>query len=464
MRILEKTARFGAIALAVLFIGLSLCGVFGAWFVHRMATDAALKGFGAIEIGVGVIEAGVARVDDLTTKSRTEVRQAAETIGTVGAQALANRPVLNALSERLETSLAPRVAQMQQLIPPVRDAMGAVGNAVTVLNSLPILADRAPRLAALDDTVNRLEELTADTTQLRATLRALVDQKIDVAPETLAAITEITQRIDTRLGEVQANVQAVRAEVTALQVRLDTRKSQLLFVFNLLLMISTLMPAWVIYTQVAVIQHHRGRMRPSMARRVSLGLTGTALPREDMKTQYYTASSLDGFIATTDDSLHWLFQLGDVNDTSYPTFIKAVGAIAMGAHTYEWMLQHIVNATPPQQWPYMQPTWVFTSRELPRVPGADIRFARGDVRPAHREMAAAANGRNVWIVGGGELAGQFYDAGLLDELFVQVGSVTLGSGKPLLPRAIDTPPLRLLSVRQVGAGFAELHYAVIRRS
>jgi dihydrofolate reductase len=76
----------------------------------------------------------------------------------------------------------------------------------------------------------------------------------------------------------------------------------------------------------------------------------------------------------------------------------------------------------------------------------------------------AAAGKNVWIVGGGELVGQFHDAGLLDELFVQIGSVTLGSGKPLLPRAITKPPLELLSVRQIGASFAELHYAVRRAS
>jgi len=75
-------------------------------------------------------------------------------------------------------------------------------------------------------------------------------------------------------------------------------------------------------------------------------------------------------------------------------------------------------------------------------------------------MVEEAGGRNVWIVGGGELAGQFYDAGLLDELYVQIGSVTLGAGKPLLPRAITSPPLRLVSVRAVGTGFAELHYEV----
>lgn len=185
-----------------------------------------------------------------------------------------------------------------------------------------------------------------------------------------------------------------------------------------------------------------------------------------MKTQYYTASSLDGFIAGPGDSLDWLFPLGDIAETSYPEFIKHVGALAMGSATYEWMLRHVVGpeATMPAPWPYEVPTWVFTSRTLPRVPGGDIRFVQGDVRPVHETMAETARGRNVWLVGGGELVGQFHDAGLLDELFVQVGSVTLGAGKPLLPRAITDPPLKLISARALGTGFAELHYEVQRRA
>jgi dihydrofolate reductase len=188
--------------------------------------------------------------------------------------------------------------------------------------------------------------------------------------------------------------------------------------------------------------------------------TGGTLER--VKTQYYTAASVDGFIATEDDSLEWLFPLGDIETTSYPAFISNVGALAMGSATYEWMLRHVVGpgAKHAGPWPYEQPTWVFSSRPRGPIAGADIRFASGDVRPVHQEMVAAASGKNVWIVGGGELAGQFYDRGLLDEIFVQVGSVTLGAGKPLLPRAIVSPPLRLVSVRQVGTGFAELHYEV----
>ena len=93
-------------------------------------------------------------------------------------------------------------------------------------------------------------------------------------------------------------------------------------------------------------------------------------------------------------------------------------------------------------------------------PGADIRLVRGDVRPVHDAMRQAANGRNIWLVGGGDLVGQFHDAGLLDEIIVQVASVTLGAGKPLLPRQIAFPPLQLTSARFIGPGFAELRYTV----
>ena len=179
-----------------------------------------------------------------------------------------------------------------------------------------------------------------------------------------------------------------------------------------------------------------------------------------MRTQYYTACSLDGFLATPDDSLEWLFPLGDINDTSYPAFIREVGALAMGSATYEWMLRHVVKPDRSGAWPYAQPTWVFSSRKLPEVPGADIRFVRGDVRPVHAQMRAAAEGRNVWLVGGGELVGQFHDAGLLDEIIAQVGSVTLGAGKPLLPRKIVSPSLKLVSAHRIGEGFAELRYEV----
>lgn len=183
-----------------------------------------------------------------------------------------------------------------------------------------------------------------------------------------------------------------------------------------------------------------------------------------MKTQYFTATSLDGFIATEDHSLDWLFSLGSLNDSSYPEFIADVGALAMGSATYEWMIRNAdrVAAEAGSAWPYDQPAWIFSSRKLPIIEGANLRFVNGDVRRAHAEMRVAAGGKNIWVVGGGDLAGQFYDAGLLDALIIQVGSATLGRGKPLFPRRVSSPVLRLTSATRIGAGMAELRYDVVK--
>ena len=72
-------------------------------------------------------------------------------------------------------------------------------------------------------------------------------------------------------------------------------------------------------------------------------------------------------------------------------------------------------------------------------------------------MVAAAGGRNVWIVGGGDLAGQFADVGLLDEVIVYIAPVTLGAGAPLLPRRLE---LRLEELER-NVDFACARYAVV---
>ena len=174
-------------------------------------------------------------------------------------------------------------------------------------------------------------------------------------------------------------------------------------------------------------------------------------------TQYLVASSLDGFIADEDDDLDWLLAMpgGDDEANPYGSFIKDVGAVTMGAATYEWVLAHHDGP-----WPYDQPTWVFTHRELPVRAGSDIRFTSAPVPEVHAEMLAAAGSRNVWLVGGGDLVGQFLDHDLLDEIWLSLTPVVLGSGKPLLPRR-RTTPMRLLSATPSPADtFVHLHYTL----
>jgi dihydrofolate reductase len=94
------------------------------------------------------------------------------------------------------------------------------------------------------------------------------------------------------------------------------------------------------------------------------------------------------------------------------------------------------------------------------VPDAPITFTSDDVTAVHAAMVDAAAGRNVWIVGGGDLVGQFADAGLLDEVIVYVAPVTLGAGAPLLPRRVE---LRLEETAQNG-DFVTARYGVVTRA
>lgn len=176
------------------------------------------------------------------------------------------------------------------------------------------------------------------------------------------------------------------------------------------------------------------------------------------RTLFYTATTLDGFLADDHDSLDWLFtqEQEEGGALDYADFIAGVGAVCMGATTYEWLARHLAEGGSGEpggeagdgSWPYSVPCWVFTHRDLPAVEGADLRFVQGDVEPVWQQMAAAAGDRDVWVVGGGGLAAAFAEAGRLDRLLLSIAPVTLGSGRPLFPRPFD---LRLVDIGRNGA-------------
>lgn len=184
------------------------------------------------------------------------------------------------------------------------------------------------------------------------------------------------------------------------------------------------------------------------------------------KVIFYTATTLNGFLADDHDSLDWLFAApgGEGGDEDFQRFLAGIGVLVQGSSTYDWVLAHEDLIAHPEKWPAFygaRPTFVFTTRELPGVDGADVRLVSGSVREVWPAIREAAGELDVWVVGGGDLAGQFADAGLLDEIRVSIAPATLPSGKPLLPRALGADVLELTAVRQAGA-FAELTYAVRR--
>jgi dihydrofolate reductase len=192
------------------------------------------------------------------------------------------------------------------------------------------------------------------------------------------------------------------------------------------------------------------------------------------KTQYYCAASLDGYIAEADDNLDWLLDYegsfeGDgvepgpkAEGGGYEQFYQGVGALISGATTYEWVLDHLSDDS---EWPYKgKPCWVLSSRDLrvPKGEDVDVRIVNAKVADIYEEMITVADQRNLWVVGGGNVASQFADEGLLDEVLVTVVPVVLGSGKPLFDRRLPGGPMQLTGTRAFDTGMVELRYEIRR--
>ena len=174
------------------------------------------------------------------------------------------------------------------------------------------------------------------------------------------------------------------------------------------------------------------------------------------KVIYYVASSLDGFIASKDNSLDWLLDFGFASfQDHYDRFMAGVGAIIMGAETYEW-----IRREQPDTWEYGElPCLVLTHRDFQAQPGSGVRFVSGTPGPILEEALRLAEDMNVWVVGGGDVAAQFADAGLLDELWITYMPVALGAGRPVLPVADPTGRMHLIGTTSFNGGAAELRFA-----
>jgi dihydrofolate reductase len=191
------------------------------------------------------------------------------------------------------------------------------------------------------------------------------------------------------------------------------------------------------------------------------------------RVQYYCAATIDGYIADPEDGIDWLtsyegsFEGADGapmgEDGSYEGFYAEVGALVSGSVTYEFVVEHTKGGG---SWPYAgKPWWVLSSRDLP-IPdseGVDVRPVRGEVAELCDQMVSSAGNGNLWIVGGGNVASQFADAGLLEELHLTVVPVVLGAGKPIFDRGLPGP-MQLTGTRAFGNGMVELRYEIRRNA
>jgi dihydrofolate reductase len=185
------------------------------------------------------------------------------------------------------------------------------------------------------------------------------------------------------------------------------------------------------------------------------------------RVRYYCAASLDGYIAESDDTLDWLlgyegsFEGADSTEGKggYENFYAEIGALVSGSVTYEFVLEQ------GGEWPYAgKPTWVLSSRELPKPKGegVDVRIVNAEIPDLIDEMLNAAGNLDLWVVGGGNVASQFADNDLLDTVEVTLVPVVLGEGKPLFDRRLPGGPMQLTGAKTYESGMIGLTFDVGR--
>ncbi|GAB3619550.1 dihydrofolate reductase family protein [Glutamicibacter endophyticus] len=179
---------------------------------------------------------------------------------------------------------------------------------------------------------------------------------------------------------------------------------------------------------------------------------------------YDAATTLNGFIADEEHSLQWLFDAAGSNGEPPPGLMPENPSVyVMGANTYRWLLDYQPMLDEPEHWreAYGQrPCFVFAHATLPAPEGANIRFVSGDVAEHLDEIREAAADGDIWVLGGGALAGEFLRAGALDRICLSIAPAALASGAPLLPVTVPPARLRVEEAKIIGP-FARVVFRVL---
>jgi len=182
----------------------------------------------------------------------------------------------------------------------------------------------------------------------------------------------------------------------------------------------------------------------------------------ESRVTIHMAASLDGFIARRDGSVDWLetsdeFVGGETMDPgTVEAFLKTIDCYVMGSRTYETALSFEAKGL---GWSYgNKPTFVLTSRELPRTRDS-VEFYSGD-------LAQFVNGRlrptfrTIWFVGGGVVSAECLRLGLADEVCYSILPILIGDGIPFFERLDKDIALHLAEVKAYKSGMVELRYEV----
>lgn len=175
------------------------------------------------------------------------------------------------------------------------------------------------------------------------------------------------------------------------------------------------------------------------------------------KVKLYIAISLDGFIARKDGALDWLEGIPnpDKLDYGYQAFYESIDTVLMGRLTYEEILGFDVD------WPYGNCQSVVFSRNADlKITTPQTQLVNGEIG-SHVKELKQQTGKDIWLVGGGNLLTSFLNEGLVDEMIISIAPVIIGEGLPLFPNVPKETSLELVNSKSYDTGFVSLTYTIV---
>jgi dihydrofolate reductase len=168
------------------------------------------------------------------------------------------------------------------------------------------------------------------------------------------------------------------------------------------------------------------------------------------------ATSADGFVARPDGDLDWLTERpAPQGFYGLPEFERSTDAKILGRKTFDRSLQLGASFRADDV------HYVFSRRPPPAAVPAGVHFVREPIA-AFAEGLRRQAGKNLWMMGGGDIIASFLDEGAIDEFILTVVPTFIGEGIPLLAPRHRAVALRLLGVQQFPDGVVQLHYEVQR--
>jgi dihydrofolate reductase len=171
------------------------------------------------------------------------------------------------------------------------------------------------------------------------------------------------------------------------------------------------------------------------------------------KVKLFVASSLDCYIAREDGGIDWLYTDADYG---YEKFYDSIDTIIMGRKSYEQSLTFDV-------YPYKgKKVYVFTRKKVRRNNNEqDCEYIDTNIQDFVTNLTQLI-GKDIWLLGGGEIVSVLLNAGLVDEIILSIHPIILGTGIPLLRNIQKEVNLKLENSLSFERGLTQLCYKVLR--